>query len=103
MKKTLLPVFAALAVATSATLPACGADYTISTLAELKAFMANVHDNDYAGDTVKLTADIDCGGGRFTTGASAESARATFRGTFDGQGHKIYNFFNYGLSAGAGD
>jgi hypothetical protein len=41
---------------------------------------------NFAGKTVKLTADFDAGGANLTTLFS------TFAGTFDGQGHTIKNF-----------
>lgn len=66
------------------------AEYKISTLEELRKFMEAVHSKDYAGDVIRLMADIDCEGGRFNNGDPEYPS--TFRGTFDGQGHKIYNF-----------
>ena len=64
MKKMLTLVAAMLAAATTA----LAADITINSLAELREFIADTHLHDYAGDTIRLTADIDCGGGRFNTG-----------------------------------
>ncbi|MBQ7190708.1 MAG: hypothetical protein IJR99_14965, partial [Kiritimatiellae bacterium] len=61
MKKMLSQIAAMLAATTTA----LAADYTISTLAELREFIASTQDNDYAGDTIRLAADIDCQGGRF--------------------------------------
>ena len=72
------------------TVTARAAEYEISTLEELREFMEAVHVEDFAGDVIRLTADIDCEGGRFNTGDPEYPS--TFRGTFDGQGHKIYNF-----------
>ena len=72
---------------------------TISTLDELKAFMVNVHSDNYMGKTVKLANHIDCLGGRFNTGDPVNPS--TFVGTFDGQGYKIYNFVN--TPTGSGD
>ena len=66
------------------------AEYKISTLEELREFMEAVHVEDFAGDDILLTADIDCEGGRFNTGDPEYPS--TFRGTFHGQGYKIYNF-----------
>ena len=66
------------------------AEYEISTLEELREFMEAVHVEDFAGDVIRLKADIDCEDGRFNTGDPEYPS--TFRGTFDGQGHKIYNF-----------
>ena len=64
--------------------------YKIYTLEELREFMDAVHVEDFAGDDILLMADIDCEGGRFNTGDPEYPS--TFRGTFDGQGYKIYNF-----------
>ena len=66
------------------------AEYKISTLEELRSFMEAVRVEDFAGDVIRLKADIDCERGRFNTGDPEYPS--TFRGTFDGQGHKIYNF-----------
>ena len=75
------------------------AEYEISTLQELREFMEAVHVEDFAGDVIRLTADIDCNRGRFNTGDPEYPS--TFRGTFDGQGYKIYNFVN--TPTGSGD
>ena len=50
------------------TAPAFAAEYEIGTLEELREFMEAVHVEDFAGDTITLTADIDCEGGRFNAG-----------------------------------
>ena len=55
MRKTLLAI-AAFAAATTA----LAAEYTIDNLEELREFMEAVHVEDFAGDTITLTADIDC-------------------------------------------
>ncbi len=94
MKKMLLSFAALFAAATTA----LAAEYAIGTLAELREFMEAVHMADFAGDTITLTADIDCEGGRFNTGAPEYPS--TFRGTFDGGGHVISNFVHQ--SAGGG-
>ncbi len=44
--------------------------------------MEAVHVDDFAGDMITLTADIDCERGRFNTGDPEYPS--TFRGTFDG-------------------
>ena len=99
MRKTAAIVMAAAAVGVAAA--AFGATVNIGTLEELQLFMQNAHNPPYyAGDTVKLTADIDCGGGQFTSGYSRSGT--VFKGTFDGQGHKIFNFSNKGNSPGTG-
>ena len=73
-------------------------EYEISTLLELRAFMEAVHDENFADDVIRLTADIDCEGGRFNTGDPEDPS--TFRGTFYGQGHKIYNFVHTPTGSG---
>ena len=78
---------------------AWAAEYKISTLQELREFMESVHVEDFAGDVIRLTADIDCERGRFNTGDPKYPS--TFRGTFYGQGHKIYNFVH--TPTGSGD
>jgi len=78
-------------------------EYEISTLTQLTNFTKKVHLYDYAGSTIRLIADIDCGGGRFIypskrsiySGHSSDvPILSTFCGTFDGGGHKIFNFYN---------
>ena len=89
-KKLGVFVATALAAAMVAVPAARGAEYEIGTLEELREFMEAVHVEDFAGDTITLTADIDCEGGRFNTGDPEYPS--TFRGTFDGGGHVISNF-----------
>ena len=67
------------------------ADTTISTFDELKAFVASTVDYTYAGQTVTLANDIDCGGQAFVTSAADQTL---FSGTLDGGGHTISNFVN---------
>ena len=86
MKKMPLTLVALFASATTA----FAAEYEIGTLEELREFMEAVHVEDFAGDTITLTADIDCERGRFNTGDPEYPS--TFRGTFDGGGHVISNF-----------
>ena len=107
MKKILLPILAAIAV-----LPPffAGAepyegqlvdgDYEISTLEQLQAFEEACHDFYFPNSTFILTADIDCGGGEFTTGHA--TVGTVFKGVFDGCNHRIYNFVNRGKSPGTG-
>ena len=71
----------------------------IASLEELRKFMADVRDDDFKGCTVVLAADVDCCGERFNTGDQEHPT--TFAGTFDGMGHKIYNFVN--APTGSGD
>ncbi len=87
--KNRTPLIPLLALALLAA-PAFAAEYEISTLEELREFMEAVHVEDFAGDTITLTADIDCERGRFNTGDPEYPS--TFRGTFDGGGHVISNF-----------
>ena len=91
MKKLLLPLLALLAA------PAFAANYDIGTLEELREFMEAVHVEDFAGDTITLTADIDCERGRFNTGDPEYPS--TFRGTFDGGGHVISNFVHAAMGS----
>ena len=71
----------------------------IGTAEELVAFAKSVSDGSmggYAGQTIVLTADIDCAGLEWTPIGAMDlndmSNYATmFQGTFDGQGHKISN------------
>ena len=66
--------------------------YLISTVEQLRLFNATVRSYAYGGSTIVLDADIDCGGGSFISGNLGNSA--TFFGTFDGAGHRIFNFRN---------
>ena len=68
-------------------LPALAADITINSLAELREFIASTRYDDHENDTIRLTADIDCQGGRFNTGDPEYPS--TFAGTFDGQGYGV--------------
>lgn len=71
----------------------------IGTLDELLAFARSVTDGSaggYAGQTVLLTADIDCAGAEWTPIGTMDlndmsNYSTMFMGTFDGQGHKISN------------
>ncbi len=70
--------------------------YDIGTAAELRELAALVNDaekaHSFAGETVRLTADIDLGGRDFVPiGYDSRLADAgwPFCGTFDGQGHTI--------------
>jgi hypothetical protein len=80
----------------------------ISTAAELQAFASAVNGGTtYEGNTVQLTADIDLStlSGDWTPIGSASEASDSatvvpFKGTFDGQGHKITGLT---ISSGDGD
>ena len=62
---------------------------TINDLASLKAFRDAVNaGNTYAGQTVKLGADIDLGGEQWDAIGTEEK---NFKGTFDGGNHTIKN------------
>ena len=66
----------------------------ISSKAELFAFARRVSgDSTYVGETVVLTADIDLAGETWTPIGTVLTypTEDTFRGTFDGQNHTIYN------------
>lgn len=64
---------------------------TLTTGAELAAFAASVNGGTtYSGKTVKLGADINLGNVAWTAIGDCESGNY-FQGTFDGQGHTIYN------------
>lgn len=64
---------------------------TITTGAELAAFAAKVNNGEtYKGKTVQLGADINLGNVAWTAIGDCESGKY-FQGTFDGQGHTIYN------------
>lgn len=77
----------------------------ISTPAQLKAFSKAVSDgNDYSGETVYLSCDIDMKDARFDPigvvwhSSSSDSNKKyynckPFNGTFNGQGHTISNFY----------
>lgn len=71
------------------------ADITIGSVDEFKAFATNVaNGNEYAGKTVKLTADIDFSNeSAIAPIGSAEnnSDIKSFKGTFDGNGKTISN------------
>ncbi len=96
-------------VAAGEVTPEAGDTVTISSVAEMQAFSKYVSDGKTTeGITFKLTEDIELTvdpkmasgqlktnlnpiGGMFN-GAGTMSAPVAFRGTFDGDGHKIVNF-----------
>ncbi len=64
----------------------------INTPAELVTFSQNVNNgNEYDGRTVKLGADLNLNGIKFTPIGNNGPQGKMFRGTFDGQGHTISN------------
>ena len=85
-----------------------GGDYEIDSLSRLEAFRDSVNSgNDFLGKKVKLAKDIELNNGWTPIGEGARSvgktkANATaiqswFRGSFDGQNHKISNLNNIGF------
>jgi len=75
-----------------------GADsFTISTAAELKGFadIVNIDDKMFAGKTVTLGADIDLDGHIWVPIGNyvSDPVRSAFKGTFDGDGHTVYNLY----------
>jgi prepilin-type N-terminal cleavage/methylation domain-containing protein len=87
---------------------AIGGDYEIATLAQLENFRDTVNaGNDFAGKTVKLTADIKLndgwkpiGEGSRAVGKGSIAAQNTttfFKGEFNGQDHTISNLNNKGF------
>ena len=79
--------------------PAAAEVIEIGTAEELAAFAKSVTDGSmsgYAGQTVVLTADIDCSGLEWTPAGTMDlndmsNYSCMFQGVFDGQGHKISN------------
>ena len=88
--------FAAVTLSLSAAVPYDGqmvpGEYEISTFTQLTNFTEKVRSYDYAGSTITLVSDIDCGGRRILPGNRVNPA--TFCGTFDGGGHKIERILN---------
>ena len=77
-------------------------DLTISTLAELQSFAADVRGgNTYEGKTVVLTADIALGGEE-TPWTPIGNASNKFEGTFDGNGHIISDLYINSTEANQG-
>ena len=75
------------------TLEAVDGVYSIGTAAELAqfAYEVNVMGTTFAGETVKLTADIDLAGKNWAPVGPNADAPNKFRGTFDGNGKTISN------------
>lgn len=66
---------------------------TINTAGELAAFAEAVNGgNTYAGVTVVLNSDINLNNNAWTP-IGQNGDKAGFQGTFDGQGHTIYNLY----------
>ena len=79
-------------------------NYLIENFAQLRLFESRLHMEDgengsyFEDATFTLTADIDCGGQAFVP---ASSRMYGFMGTFDGAGHRIYNFTNDVVGCGS--
>lgn len=58
---------------------------------QLKAFAASFAKTDYSGKYIVLGADIDLAGEAWTPIGHLANGTQAFRGSFDGQGHKISN------------
>lgn len=66
--------------------------YLISTVDQLRQFTAAARSYSYGGSTLVIADDIDCGGLSFVAGDL--NTPSAFFGTFDGAGHRIFNFSN---------
>ena len=66
--------------------------YLISTVDQLRQFTAAARSYSYGGSTLVIADDIDCGGLGFVAGNL--NTPSAFFGTFDGAGHRIFNFSN---------
>ena len=65
-------------------------EYEISTAAQFKGLRELQNSKvTFEGVTIKLTSDIDLGGKKWQSPSSGNA----FKGTFDGQGHAIGNFY----------
>ncbi len=65
--------------------------WVIQDLDQLQAFAASFAKTDYAGKYIVLGADIDLAGEAWTPIGHVATGTQAFRGSFDGQGHKISN------------
>ena len=72
-----------------------GTTYTISTPENLAWVAYQSRTTDFAGKTIRLTADLDLGGAQATPQSwePIGSAAMPFRGELDGDGHVIYNLY----------
>ena len=79
-------------------------EYSVYAAEGLEWIAANVNDetDGFEGKTVKLVADIDLfkgympDGDPITTAPIGDADKASFKGTFDGQGHTIKNLYQNG-------
>ena len=82
--------------------------YLINNLEDLIWFRDHVNtcaqdgSSQYNGKFVKLTADIDLAGINWTPIGSTTKDHGSFYGTFDGDGHTIYNLYVEMTGTGAG-
>ena len=77
-----------------------GSTYTIATAEELAWIAAQSQTEDFAGKTIRLTADLDLGGA-FETPTKWKPIGSTakpFRGEIDGNNHVIYNLYIFSSS-----
>ena len=65
--------------------------WVIQNFDQLKAFAASFAKTDYSGKYIVLGADIDLAGEAWTPIGHMANGTQAFRGSFDGQGHKISN------------
>lgn len=65
--------------------------WVIQNLDQLKAFAASFAKTDYSGKYIVLGADIDLAGEAWTPIGHMANGTQAFRGSFDGQSHKISN------------
>ncbi len=72
-----------------------GTTYTISTPEQLAWVAQQSRTNNFAGKTIRLTADLDLGGAQATPQSwePIGSAAMPFMGELDGASHVLYNFY----------
>ena len=77
-----------------------GSTYTIATAEELAWIAAQSQTEDFAGKTIRLTADLDLGGALETPTKwkPIGSTAKPFRGEIDGNNHVIYNLYIFSSS-----
>ena len=77
-----------------------GSTYTIATAEELAWIAAQSQTEDFAGKTIRLTADLDLGGALETPTKwkPIGSTSMPFRGEIDGNNHVIYNLYIFSSS-----
>ena len=77
-----------------------GSTYTIATAEELAWIAVQSQTEDFAGKTIRLTADLDLGGALETPAkwSPIGSTAMPFRGEIDGNNHVIYNLYIFSSS-----